>query len=242
MSPSALLLAQLIVILLVARLCSWILAYLGQPGVVGEMLAGLLLGPVIFGALLPDLHAALFPIASLDALSSLSMLGLVLFMFTVGLETQPQLGAQFRASGLVGILSVLAPVLLGLAITPWLYEDLAPPGVGYWPFALFVAAALSVTAFPVMARILKDRGLTQTRLGQLSLNAAAAVDVFAWVLLAGANSVSGPDRAMRSRWRTDCGSLGGIDRGAAHFGTRNRRFASARRVWRILVRSGASPR
>jgi Kef-type K+ transport system membrane component KefB len=186
MSPTALLLAQLIVILLTARLFGWVLRYFGQPSVIGEMVAGLVLGPVAFGALFPDLHAQLFPKASLGGLTSLSTLGLVLFMFVVGLETKPQrgLGAQIRAAGLVGLCSVITPVLLGFAITPFLYRDLAPAGIGYWPFSVFVAAALSVTAFPVMARILKDRGLTQTRLGQLALNSAAVVDVFAWILVA----------------------------------------------------------
>jgi Kef-type K+ transport system membrane component KefB len=186
MSSTAQLLLQLIVILATARICGWVLRFLGQPAVIGEMVAGLLLGPVVFGQLFPQVHADLFPKASLDGLSSLSTLGLVMFMFVVGLETRPQQGirAQLKAAGCVGVLSVITPLLLGLGISPLLYPDLAPAGVAFWPFALFMAAALSVTAFPVMARILKDRGLTRTRVGQLSLSAAAVVDVFAWILLA----------------------------------------------------------
>ncbi|MDM0034666.1 cation:proton antiporter [Variovorax sp. J22P271] len=185
MSATVLLL-QLIVILATARACGWLLRYLGQPGVVGEMAAGMLLGPVVMGTLFPTLHAQLFAKGSLAGLSALSTVGLVMFMFIVGLELRARQGVreQLRAAGSVGVLSVAVPMALGLAIAPALHPTLAPAGVGFWPFALFIAAALSITAFPVMARILKDRGLTQTAFGQLSLASAAVVDVFAWVLLA----------------------------------------------------------
>jgi len=185
MSTTALLL-QLIVILVTARVCGWVLKYLGQPSVVGEMAAGLVLGPMCMGALFPALHAQLFAKASLGGLSALSTLGLVLFMFVVGLELRADrnMREQIRASGCVGLLSVIAPLALGLAISPALHPALAPAGVGFWPFALFIAAALSITAFPVMARILKDRGMTHTPFGRLSLGSAAVVDVFAWILLA----------------------------------------------------------
>ncbi|MDP9605143.1 cation:proton antiporter [Variovorax sp. NFACC27] len=185
MSVTSLLL-QLIVILVTARFCGWVLRHVGQPGVVGEMAAGLMLGPVVMGALFPSLHAQLFSKESLQGLSSLSTLGLVLFMFVVGLELRASKGVreQLRSAGYVGVLSVVVPMALGLAIAPALHPSLAPAGVGFWPFALFIAAALSITAFPVMARILKDRGMTRTPFGQLSLGAAAVVDVFAWILLA----------------------------------------------------------
>jgi Kef-type K+ transport system membrane component KefB len=177
---------QLITILVTARACGWLLRYLGQPSVVGEMAAGLLLGPMVAGALWPELHAQLFSKASLAGLSSLSTLGLVLFMFLIGLELRAQHGvkAQLKAAGSVGVVSTVVPMVLGLAIAPVLHPALAPKGVAFWPFALFIAVALSITAFPVMARILKDRGMTRTAFGQLSLSAAALVDVFAWVLLA----------------------------------------------------------
>lgn len=185
MSATVLLL-QLIVILVTARACGWLLRYLGQPSVVGEMAAGMLLGPVVMGALFPSLHAQIFDKASLAGLSALSTVGLVMFMFIVGLELRAHKGVreQLRSAGAVGVLSVVVPIALGLAISPALYPTLAPAGVGFWPFALFLAAALSITAFPVMARILKDQGLTHTPFGQLSLASAAVVDVFAWVLVA----------------------------------------------------------
>ncbi|GAB3382287.1 cation:proton antiporter [Lysobacter fragariae] len=183
---SHVLLLQLVIILATARACGLLLRYLGQPPVIGEMAAGLVLGPIVFGALFPDFHAELFAKQSLPALSSLSTLGLVLFMFIVGVELRAPGGirAQLKAAGAVGVLSVLLPMGLGLAIAPVLYPQLVPPGIAFWPFALFMAAALAITAFPVMARILKERGMTRTPIGQLSLSSAAIADVMAWILLA----------------------------------------------------------
>jgi Kef-type K+ transport system membrane component KefB len=179
------LLLQLVVILLVARTCGLLLKWLGQPAVIGEMAAGIVLGPIVFGAFAPEAHAALFAKDSLSGLGSLSMLGLVLFMFIVGAELRAPDGvrAQVKAAALVSVLSLALPMAMGVAISPWLHP-LAPAGVGFWPFALFMAAAMSITAFPVMARILKDRGMTQTQLGRLALGSAAIGDVGAWILLA----------------------------------------------------------
>ena len=181
----SLLLLQLVVILVVARACGLLLKFLGQPAVIGEMAAGIVLGPIVFGALAPDVHASLFAKGSLAGLSSLSMLGLVLFMFIVGAELRAPDGvrSQVKAAGYVGVLGVVLPMAAGLAIAPFLHP-LAPAGAAFWPFAFFMAAAMSITAFPVMARILKERGMTQTRLGRLSLGSAAIADVFAWILLA----------------------------------------------------------
>ena len=180
------LLLQLIVILGCARILGFILRFFGQPMVIGEMVAGLVLGPAVFGALAPELHASLFQRASLPELDAISQLGLVLFMFIVGAELRLPAGAkaQIVAATWIGVLSVLLPMAFGLAVAVPLYPRLAPPGVTFWPFALFMAAAMSITAFPVMARILKDRGETQTRIGRLSLTGAAVADVFSWVMLA----------------------------------------------------------
>lgn len=186
MNPNLLFLLQCLVILVAARLCGLLLRRLGQPAVIGEMAAGLVLGPIVLGSVAPGLHASLFPPASLTALSALSTLGVTLFMFVVGAELRAPEGAraQVKAAGLVAGLGALLPMLFGLAIAPWLHPTLAPPGVGFWPFALFVASALSITAFPVLARILKDRGMSRTPVGQLALGAAAISDVLAWILLA----------------------------------------------------------
>ena len=206
MSATSLLL-QLIVILTTARVCGWVLRHVGQPGVVGEMAAGLMLGPIVFGALFPSLHAQLFSRESLQGLSSLSTLGLVLFMFVVGLELRASKSVreQLRSAGYVGVLSVVVPLALGIAISPALYPTLAPAGVAFWPFALFMAAALSITAFPVMARILKDRGMTRTPFGQLSLGAAAVVDVFAWILLAFVVAMVGAGEGYQGLLKTTLG-------------------------------------
>jgi Kef-type K+ transport system membrane component KefB len=206
MSATSLLL-QLIVILSTARICGWVLRHVGQPSVVGEMAAGLMLGPVVMGALFPSLHAQLFSKSHLEGLSSLSTVGLVLFMFVVGLELRSTQGvrAQLKAAGYVGALSVIVPMVLGIAISPALHPALAPAGVGFWPFALFMAAALSITAFPVMARILKDRGLTRTPFGQLSLGAAAVVDVFAWILLALVVALAGAGEGYMGLLKTTAG-------------------------------------
>jgi Kef-type K+ transport system membrane component KefB len=180
------LLLQLAIILAAARALGWLLKYLGQPPVIGEMVAGIVLGPIVFGALAPDLHAHVFAPASLPALDGLSQLGLVLFMFIVGAELRLPTGvrSQLIAAGWIGTLSVIVPMLLGLALGPALYHTLAPAGAAFWPFALFMAAAMSITAFPVMARVLKERQMTQTTIGRLSLTGAAVADVLAWVMLA----------------------------------------------------------
>ena len=182
----SLLLLQLVIILGVARLLGLVLRYFGQPAVIGEMAAGIVLGPIVFGAVAPELHAQIFAPASRGALEGLSQLGLVLFMFIVGAELRLPTGArsQLVAASWIGTLSVLLPMGLGLAIAFPLYPIVSIPGVSFWPFALFMAAAMSITAFPVMARILKDRGMTQTTIGRLALTSAAVADVLAWILLA----------------------------------------------------------
>jgi Kef-type K+ transport system membrane component KefB len=207
LSATTLLLLQLIVVLVAARACGWVANRVGQPAVVGEMAAGVLLGPIVMGAAMPGVHAALFSPASLAGLSALSTFGLVLFMFVIGLELRWPHGvrARIRAAANVGVASVLLPMALGVAIAPLLYPTLAPAGVGFWPFALFIAAALSITAFPVMARILKDRALTQTPFGQLSLAAAAIVDAIAWILLAFVVALAGGGDGLAGAARTCAG-------------------------------------
>ncbi|HWG11260.1 MAG TPA: cation:proton antiporter [Rhodanobacteraceae bacterium] len=180
------LLLQLVVILGTARLLALLLRWLGQPPVIGEMIAGIALGPIAFGALAPHLQAAVFPKGSLGALDGLSQIGLVLFMFIVGAELRMPKGVlkQVAAASMVGTCSVLLPMTLGIAIAPVLYAKFAPAGIGFWTFALFMSASMAITAFPVMARILKERTMTHTPVGQLSLASAAVADVFAWVMLA----------------------------------------------------------
>ena len=181
-----LLIAQVVVIIVVARLAGSLLARLGQPRVVGEMAAGLLLGPSVLGALAPAFAGRLFPVASIGFLNALSQVGLVFFMFLVGLELDV---SHVRRRGTLAVLashaSIVVPFLLGAVLSLALYPTLAPPGVRFDGFALFVGAAMSVTAFPVLARILTERGLAGSRLGALALACAAVDDVSAWCLLAG---------------------------------------------------------
>ena len=186
MQSMPILLLQLVAILGAARLFSILLRRFGQPPVIGEMLAGIALGPMVFGVLAPQAQAFLFVPSSLAALDGLSQIGLVLFMFIVGAELRLPGGARrhLRASVIVGVLSVTLPFLLGLAISPALHTRFAPEGVDFWPFAFFIAASMSITAFPIMARILKERGMTESPVGRLSLTSAAFADVLAWIVLA----------------------------------------------------------
>lgn len=204
---TGLLLLQIAVILVVARLCGLLLARFGQPPVIGEMAAGVLLGPVVFGAIAPGVHEALFPAASLTGLSTLATLGLVLFMFVIGAELRAPDGAraQVLAATRVAGLSALLPFGLALAVAPLLHPSLAPAGVGFWPFALYLGVALAVTAFPVLARILKDRQLQHTRIGRLALSAAALLDVAAWIVLALLVALTGD-----GDWSTLARTLGGL--------------------------------
>lgn len=186
MTATLQLLLQLAVVLVAARLCGAVLMRFGQPPVIGEMTAGLLLGPIAFGAWWPDLHAMVFATSTLPVLSGLATLGVSLFMFIVGADLRAPEGtrAQVRSAFTVGSLGMLVPMALGLAVAPVLHARFAPAGVAFWPFALFVAATMSVTAFPVLARILRDRNLTRSVPGRLALGAAMIDDVCVWILLA----------------------------------------------------------
>lgn len=183
--PLSLLLAQVIVIVLCARGCGLLLQRLGQPRVIGEILAGILLGPSLVGAIWPEFGPSFFPPESLPKLHILSQIGLVLFMFIVGMEVNmSSLRRHAREALLVSHVSVAFPFLLGAALAIGLFDAYASPRAGFTTFALFMGIAMSVTAFPVLARILMDRGLTKTPLGTLALTCAAVDDVTAWCLLA----------------------------------------------------------
>jgi Kef-type K+ transport system membrane component KefB len=185
MPSLGLLLGQVLVVLVAARGCGLLVRRLGQPQVVGEMLAGMLLGPSLLGWLLPGAAAALFPPASLGFLSSLSQVGMVLFMFLVGISLDTRaLREKSHAAILASHVSIVVPFALGVTLSPALYRRFAPPGISFLVFALFLGAAMSVTAFPVLARILSERGLLNTPLGTLATSTAAVDDVTAWTILA----------------------------------------------------------
>jgi Kef-type K+ transport system membrane component KefB len=183
--PLSILLLQIIVILTMAGIFRRLFRSIGQPPVMGEMIAGIVLGPSVLGLISPTALAFLFPPASLETLRLLSQLGVVLFMFIVGMELNIQhLRDKGSAAVMISHASIIVPFLLGTALSLFLYQELAPPGTSFNAFALFIGVAMSITAFPVLARILEDRGLSQTTLGSLAITCAAVDDVTAWCILA----------------------------------------------------------
>ncbi|HEY1379871.1 MAG TPA: cation:proton antiporter [Gemmataceae bacterium] len=160
-------------------------ARLRQPPVIGEVVAGILLGPSLLGRIAPSAQEALFPAEVVPLLAAVAQLGVILYMFLVGVELDAgSLGGRAHAAVAVSHAGIVVPFVLGAVLALGLYPSLAGPGVPFTPFALFLGVSLSVTAFPVLARILTDRGLSRTRLGAVALTCAAADDVTAWCLLA----------------------------------------------------------
>jgi K+:H+ antiporter len=186
MAGFKLLILQIGTILIVARLVGWLFNKFHQPRVVGEMVAGILLGPSLLGWLAPGISASLFPSESLGHLNSLSLVGLLIFMFLVGLELDlRQLRELGRAAVMTSQVSIIAPFILGSLFAVYLYPRLSDPSVSFAGFALFMGAAMSVTAFPVLARILTERNMLRTRVGSVAITCAAVDDVTAWCILAG---------------------------------------------------------
>lgn len=184
-SPLGLFLLQLLVLLLVAKGAGALLKRFGQPAVIGEMAAGLMMGPLVLGSLLPQLHGALFPAASLAPLGLLSQLGVLMFLLVAGAELDlAALRGRRRFAFTVSHAGIAVPFMLGVALAIWLYPQHGPQGVGFTSFALFVGISMSITAFPVLLRILADRGITHTPLGQTAIACAALGDATAWCLLA----------------------------------------------------------
>ena len=184
-TPLSILLTQIIVILIFAGLFRRLFRWMAQPPVMGEMVAGIVLGPSVLGLLFPQAMAFLFPPASLETLRLLSRIGVVIFMFLVGMEVNIQhLRERGTAAVMISHASIIVPFLLGSGLSIFLYPDLASPGTSFHAFALFIGVAMSITAFPVLARILEDRKLTNTHLGAIAITCAAVDDVTAWCILA----------------------------------------------------------
>lgn len=183
--PLARLMLQLMVIVTAARALGWVATVFRQPPVVGEIAAGILLGPSLLGAHAPGASAFLFPESSWGILQMLSQVGVLLYMFVVGLELDPaHLRARAHAALAVSHFSIIVPFVLGIVLAFGLYTTYAPVGTPFHAFALFLGIAMSITAFPVLARILDERQLTNTPLGVTALTCAAVDDVTAWSLLA----------------------------------------------------------
>jgi Kef-type K+ transport system membrane component KefB len=184
-SPMSILLLQVIVILLVARGLSSLTSRMGQPQVISELAAGIFLGPSLLGFFFPQVSLYLFPEGSLDNLHTLSQVGLILFMFIIGMELDIRvLRTQAKAAILVTKIGIFIPLLMGMALALFLYTDYAQNGATFAGFALFLGISLTITAFPVLSRIIQERGLYKSPLGSMAITSAAAVDISAWCLLA----------------------------------------------------------
>src|SRR5438093_9717724 len=184
-NPLSRLFLQLFIIISASGVVAWIFTRCGQPAVIGEMVAGILLGPSLFGLLAPNAFQFIFAASSLDALRLLSQIGVCLFLFAVGMELDvSQLRHKARAAVVIGHGSIVIPYFFGVTLALLLYSRLAQPGASFIAFALFMGISMSITAFPVLVRILQDRGILKTALGNTATACAAVGDVTAWSILA----------------------------------------------------------
>ena len=179
------LLLQIIVILITVRIFSFLFKYIGQPGVMGEIVAGIVLGPSLLGYFFPEFSAALFPPESLMNLNLLSQIGLVLFMFVIGLELDfSVIKDKLNETLVISHAGIVVPFFLGVVAAIWVYADYGAQQAEFLPFAMFIGISMSITAFPVLARIVQERNMTKSPVGMLSIASAANDDVTAWCLLA----------------------------------------------------------
>lgn len=183
--PFSLLLIQIVTIVLSSKLLASLASRIGQPVVIGEIVAGILLGPSALGHFLPGVSNFIFRADSLPNLNFLSQLGLILFMFIIGMELDVQL-LKHRAHTAIVVshAGIIVPFTMGVSLAYFLYAKFAPLHDSFLAFGLFMGIAMSITAFPVLARILHERGLTKTSLGSLAITCAAADDVTGWCILA----------------------------------------------------------
>ena len=183
--PLPILLLQVIIIMIVVRVFGFLFNKIGQPSVVGEIIAGIVLGPSILGAFFPGLFNFIFPASSFVNIQFLSQVGLMLFMFVIGMELDISLiRNQAREAVIISHASIIIPYTLGVTLALYLYKQFAPANISFSSFALFMGIAMSITAFPVLARIIQERNLTRTKLGVMAITCAAADDVTAWCILA----------------------------------------------------------
>lgn len=183
--PLAILLAQIITIIVIARFFGWIFKKIGQPSVIGEIIAGIFLGPSLVGMYFPEFSHVLFPTESLGNLQFLSQIGLILFMFVIGMELDLKvLKNKANDAVIISHASIVIPFALGMLLAYYVYHKFAPVGVEFLSFSLFMGIAMSITAFPVLARIVQERGIHKTKLGTIVITCAAADDITAWCLLA----------------------------------------------------------
>lgn len=183
--PLAILLAQIVTIIFAARLFGWISNKIGQPAVIGEMIAGIVLGPSLLGMYLPEISASLFPVESLGNIQFLSQIGLIFFMYTIGMELDLKiLKNKAHDAVVISHASIIIPFALGMGLAYLIYQEFSPIGAPFLSFGLFIGIAMSITAFPVLARIVQERGIHKTKLGTIVITCAAADDITAWCILA----------------------------------------------------------
>ena len=191
MPIAILVLVEVLIVIALSRLVGLGFRWIKQPQVIGEIVAGIMLGPSLFGLVAPDLAAAVFPAEAVPFLNVLSEIGLIFFMFLIGLELNPKyLKNNLNTAILTSHVSILVPFSLGSLLALLLYPIISNNSVSFTAFALFLGAAMSITAFPVLARIITEHNLQNTKLGTLALTCAAVDDVTAWCLLAVAIAVT----------------------------------------------------
>ncbi|MNK21121.1 High-affinity Na(+)/H(+) antiporter NhaS3 [compost metagenome] len=183
--PLAILLAQIVTIIIAARIMGWICIKIKQPVVIGEMLAGIILGPSLLGLYFPEFSQTLFPVESLSNLQFLSQIGLILFMFIIGMELDLNvLRNKAHDAVVISHASIVIPFTLGISLAYFLYLFHPPTNVEFLSYSLFIGISMSITAFPVLARIIQERGLQKSKLGAMAITCAAADDITAWCILA----------------------------------------------------------
>ena len=184
-------LIAMITILFATQIVGRILRYVRQPAVIGEMIGGILIGPSVLGQFFPEVKTFLFPETIFPFISKIAQLGVILYMFVVGLDLDLSI-LKRRAHSIIAVSygSMVLPLLLGLGISIIFYTDLAPAGISFSSFSLFLGVAMSITAFPVLARILGDLKIHKSEIGSIALSCAAVADVAAWCLLALAVSIA----------------------------------------------------
>lgn len=180
-----LLIAQMAAVLMTSLLCGWVARRLGQGRVIGEIVGGILIGPSVFGRIAPGASAVLFPVSSFGSLEVLSTVGLILFMFLIGSELEyKHVREQRMTATLASLMSMALPFGLAVLAAPMLYRRFSTGAIGGLPFVLFLGISMSITAFPVLARILEERQMQTTPLGATAILCAAVDDACAWSLLA----------------------------------------------------------
>lgn len=199
---------QMALVLVVCRLVGEFFLKIRQPRVNGEMFAGVFLGPSLLGLVAPRVSSFVFPPSSLEFLNALGQVGVVIYMFMAGLEIDPaKLRGQGRAAISSSLASILAPFLLAYPLALYLAPRVAPPGTNLLHFTLFLGAATSITAFPMLARILSERNILTSRLGVVAITCAATAGVATWVMLAYVILLIKPSHSGNTIWLTLAGIL-----------------------------------